>query len=435
MVRKSGAFDLNRCTVRQLVQLSGIPLDNARKLVRFRGRQQRRARRMEEERRARLERRHNLRAELQEEEGEVVRSHRHRAGAVLGPVPGPGNRKRTEDGVSMLSSPAVHPPKRMSGQRHISLLENQQQQEQEEVHQPSPEPSHQAGLDLEPETLPLRRLSGNERRISRGSQQHSRRSSRMKSGQRDSRKVIVVEIRTPRDRVYKDHSNDPMSEDETEFQYDFPVKREDKATHYSGPIYSPLLQPQDLLPQQQPCNFSPAQLIQQETSMDSSRPPAQASPAQVPLAGLPQVEPQDPSGAFLQGPSPLQLQPQPQAYPEPTLPAPGPCEAAQEAGQGHWFQGARCKICGALERCWAKIRPSRSRPHLQHTASLETRRTTVLQRNQRILEERRRCKRWRRRDEQERERRREAQRRQREGTVQDGRSKAEDPRQRQCIIS
>lgn len=339
----------------------------------------------------------------------------------------------------MLSAPAVHPPRQMSGQRHISLLENQQQQDQEEVHQPSPGPSHPAGLELEPETLPLRRLSENERRISRGSQQHSRRSSRMKSGQRDSRKVIVVEIRTPRDRVYKDHSNDPISEDETEFQYDFPVKREDKATHYSGPIYSPLLQPQDLLPQQQPYSFSPAQLIQQETSMDPSRPPAQAPPAQVPLAGLPQVEPQGPSGAFLQEPSPLQLQPQLQAHPKPTLPAPGPCEAAQEAGQGHWFQGAHCKICGALEWCWAKIRPSRSQPHLQHTASLETRGTTVLQRNQRILEERRRCRRRRRRrEEQERERRREVQRRERrerEGAVQDGRSKAEDPRQRQCIIS
>ncbi|KAK6305176.1 hypothetical protein J4Q44_G00239560 [Coregonus suidteri] len=56
-------------------------LDNARNLVHFRGRQQRRAL---------LERPLSLRAEFQEEEGEAVRAHRCRAGAVLGTVLGPG---------------------------------------------------------------------------------------------------------------------------------------------------------------------------------------------------------------------------------------------------------------------------------------------------------------------------------------------------------
>lgn len=63
MVRKSGAFDLNRCTTRQLAQLSGISLDNARKLVRFRERQRCRARRMEEQQQAMLQRRRVIREE------------------------------------------------------------------------------------------------------------------------------------------------------------------------------------------------------------------------------------------------------------------------------------------------------------------------------------------------------------------------------------
>ena len=43
MVKSTRAFDLNHCTVRQLIVLAGISLDNARRLVRFRNQQRRRA--------------------------------------------------------------------------------------------------------------------------------------------------------------------------------------------------------------------------------------------------------------------------------------------------------------------------------------------------------------------------------------------------------
>ncbi|XP_062389342.1 uncharacterized protein LOC134077713 [Sardina pilchardus] len=65
--KKRGAFDLNRCTMRQLVQLSGISQGSARRLVRFRGRQIRKAKHMNAERQAHLKRRQDLMAELCEE--------------------------------------------------------------------------------------------------------------------------------------------------------------------------------------------------------------------------------------------------------------------------------------------------------------------------------------------------------------------------------
>lgn len=65
--KKRGAFDLNSCTMRQLVQLSGISQGSARKLVRFRKRQWKKAKRMDAERQTHLKRRHDLMAELREE--------------------------------------------------------------------------------------------------------------------------------------------------------------------------------------------------------------------------------------------------------------------------------------------------------------------------------------------------------------------------------
>lgn len=68
MVRKKrGAFDLNHCTMRQLVQLSGISQGSASKLVRFRRRQWRKAKCMDAARQAQLKRRHDLMAELRQE--------------------------------------------------------------------------------------------------------------------------------------------------------------------------------------------------------------------------------------------------------------------------------------------------------------------------------------------------------------------------------
>ncbi|KAL2081763.1 hypothetical protein ACEWY4_023616 [Coilia grayii] len=106
--KKRGAFDLNRCTMRQLMQLSGISHKSARKLVRFQARQQKKAKRMDAERQAHLKRRHDLMAELNEEAPSKLRR------AQASPDPKKKSPSKRSDSVrevlseSVESSPTPH---------------------------------------------------------------------------------------------------------------------------------------------------------------------------------------------------------------------------------------------------------------------------------------------------------------------------------------
>ena len=169
--------------------------------------------------------------------------------------------------------------------------------------------------------------------------------------------VIVLEFRPPTDRLHSAVDLRSDAEDPGSSQ----LQQEDTTTQYSVPEH---FLHTDNQRRQEPHGL-PLEDLAQPKHPDPPSHQAQGSPEKVPSPGpLPLTQ---------QGPSPPHLVLPEVAY----RPDAVPCQVALEAGLGQWFKEAQCKICGALERCWAKLRRRYTQSHRGATELLQNRRISV----------------------------------------------------------